>query len=212
MKRGAAVAACIVACTPVACSGDSAAPTASVPGVTAGPAPTTQPTIDAPAPATATTPPASTPVPSSDDSTATLPTTQLTLPNNNTTTTTTPAPASGAAWCATAQRLNELTTAFRQLDAADAAAVEVSLAAILDELAVIADVAPAEVAGDLAVSTQAFGLLDAALAEVDYDLDAADLTDLDARADAIEVANDRIRAYNAAECGIDIGVIGEGVP
>lgn len=117
-----------------------------------------------------------------------------------------------ADWCSVAEDLYGLTTAFRQLDAANTAAVQMSLVAILERLDTIAGLVPPQLAADLDVSAQAFELLDAALAAVGYDVDAADLGELDARADEIAAANDRIRAYNADECGIAVDVTGEGAP
>lgn len=121
-------------------------------------------------------------------------------------------PVGNGPWCAVAVDLHDLTTAFRELDAAEVGAVQMSLVAILERLAAIAPLAPPALADDLAVSTEAFVLLDAALAEVDYELGEADLTALDARSDAITAANERIRAYNARECGIDVGVTGAEAP
>lgn len=115
-------------------------------------------------------------------------------------------------WCGVAEELYSLTTAFRQLDAGDTAAVQMSLIAILDRLTAITELVPAHLADDLDVSSQAFEMLDAALAEVGYDVAAADLSELDARAVEIGAANDRIRSYNAAECGIAVDVTGEGAP
>lgn len=115
-------------------------------------------------------------------------------------------------WCASALRLHDLTAAFRRLDTDDTAAVRLSLTAILAELDQIARVAPIGLAADVATSTEAFTLLDAALADVGYDIEAADLTTLEARAPAISAANDRIRAHNAAECGIDVGVTSADAP
>ncbi len=117
-----------------------------------------------------------------------------------------------AQWCAVAVELHDLTTAFRALDADNRGAVEMSLVAILERLDAIAPLTPPALTDDLAVSAEAFALLDAALAEVDYDLAAADLTELDARTTAISAANERIRAYNAGECGIDVGVTGADPP
>ncbi|HWL41712.1 MAG TPA: hypothetical protein VNQ73_02125 [Ilumatobacter sp.] len=125
---------------------------------------------------------------------------------------TTPTTDVSAGWCAVAADLHALTAAFRRLDTGQTAAVQMSLVAILERLAAIAPVAPADLTDDLAVSAEAFELLDAALATVGYDITAADLTEVDARTAEIAAANDRIRAYNAAECGIDIGVTGEDVP
>lgn len=205
MKRSitAVVALTLVACT----DGGGPATTPAPPADTVASRPSTGPTTNsAPPPGTVTVaPPSSTPVSSTP-----APITVASAPTPTSSPVATPAPLEQ--WCPTAERLHELTAAFRQLDAADSAAVQVSLVGILDELAQIAEVVPDELADDLAVSTEAFELLDAALAEVRYDLGAADLTALDARADAIATANDRIRAYNAAECGIDIGVTGEDVP
>ena len=115
-------------------------------------------------------------------------------------------------WCTVAEDLYGLTTAFRQLDAGNTGAVQMSLIAILERLDTIAELVPPHLAADLGVSAEAFEMLDAALAEVGYDVDAADLSALDARTAEIAAANDRIRAYNADECGIAVDVTGEGAP
>jgi len=115
-------------------------------------------------------------------------------------------------WCLRAAELNLLTTAFRQSDAADRDAVRESLATILDRIGRIAAVVPPEIADDLAVSSDAFAMLDAALAQVGYDFAEADLSELDARTAEIGAANEVIRRYNHDVCGLDAGVTGQEVP
>lgn len=115
-------------------------------------------------------------------------------------------------WCLRAAELNQLAGAFRELDATDRDAVENALAEILDRLDRIEAVVPGRLAGDLAVSAEAFRLLEAALDDVDYDIAAADFTELDERRPAIVAANSRIRVYNHDECGLDAGVTGAEVP
>ncbi len=189
----------------VACSGSE--PDAATTGAPAA----TQPTaVPASSGAVAGAPVTSAPVTSVPVTTVSATSVEPSTPMAPTTAVATD-PSAGE-WCAIAVDLHDLTSAFRELDADDTAAVRVSLVAILERLAAIEAVAPPGLAADLAVSAEAFQLLDAALATVDYRIADADLTELDARADAIEAANDRIRTYNSAECGIDIGVTGEDVP
>jgi hypothetical protein len=191
-----------------ACSGDddaaadtnappAPAPTTGAPTPTsAGPVtPTSAPAVDSVAPTTVrpTTDPATTTATTAATSAATS------------------AVASGE-WCLRAAELNQLAGAFRELDATDHDAVEHALTEILDRLDRIEAVVPGPLADDLAVSAEAFLLLDAALDEVDYDIAAADFTELDERRPAIVAANSRIRVYNHEECGLDAGVTGAEVP
>ena len=114
--------------------------------------------------------------------------------------------AADSEWCRLAAELHYLTTQFRQLSADDTDAVRGLLREILQRLAAIEPVSPPQLAVDVPVSADAFRLLDRALAEVDYDLGAADLTVLDARQAEIAAANARIRAFNRDACGLDLGV------
>jgi ABC-type transport system substrate-binding protein len=184
-----------------ACSGDDGDSTVDTNAPTA-PAPTTR----APAPTPAVT-----------VTTTSVPATVSVAP---TTVRPTTEPAASVAtsavsndeWCLRAAELNQLAGAFRELDATDRDAVEHALAEILDRLDRIEAVVPGRLAGDLAVSAEAFRLLEAALDDVDFDIAAADFTELDERRPAIVAANSRIRVYNHDECGLDAGVTGAEVP
>lgn len=194
---GAALAAVLLLAA--GCSGDAAAPVTSA----LQPTVPTSVAVAASGPATGTEPPptsavavTSVPVPVSSTSSAPV-----------AASTTTP-----EEWCGVASDLNGLTTAFRTIDASDTAAVELSLIAILERLDTIAALAPPHLVADVAVSAEAFEFLDAALADVGYDVGDADLADLDARADEIAAANDRIRDYNRSECGFDAGLTGDTAP
>ena len=150
--------------------------------------------------------------------TVAVPSTTAPATSASTTTTTTPttAPpttvADSAEWCRHAVALNELATRFKALDAADTDAVRATLAAILEQLDLIEPLAPLDLADPFVVSADAFRLLEVALAEVDYDLARADLSDVEQRTDEISAANRQIRTYNQATCGLDAGVTGEEVP
>ena len=187
-----------------ACSGDDDS-TAATNAPTA-PAPTTRaPTPTPGLPATTTSVPAVAPV----APTTVRPTTE---PATTMSTSTVTSAVSNDEWCLRAAELNQLAGAFRELDATDRDAVEDALGEILDRLDRIEAVVPGRLAGDLAVSAEAFRLLEAALDDVDYDLAAADFTELDERRPAIVAANSRIRVYNHDECGLDAGVTGAEVP
>ena len=180
--------------------------------------PTTEPTTPgtrAPSSTARVTPPATPAAPTTGALivTSSAPPTATTVPP-----TTEPAPSAPTVapatdeWCLRAAELNQLAGAFRELDATDREAVERALDEILDRLERIEAVVPAELAADLTVSAEAFRLLEAALSEVDYDMAAADFTQLDERRPAIVAANSRIRVYNHDECGLDAGVTGAEVP
>lgn len=182
-----------LAATLLACSGDDDAAPNTAPDTTSDTAPNATPVVE----------PVETSVP------AAVTTAAAVSPSSTTEIATVASPGD---WCVVAEDLYGLTTAFRQLDAGNTAAVQMSLIAILERLDAIAELVPPHLAADLGVSAQAFEMLDAALAEVGYDVDAADLSALDARTAEIAAANDRIRAYNADECGIAVDVTGEGEP
>jgi hypothetical protein len=184
-----------------ACSGDDTAIDTTV----------STPTTAAPTATRVTTPTTSVPETTSGPAaTSVLPTTAP-PPTEPATSVATTAVTTGE-WCLRAAELNLLAGEFRQLDATDRDAVEQALAEILDRLVRIEAVVPAGLAGDFAVSAEAFRLLEAALAAVDYEMAAADFTQLDARGEAIVAANARIREYNHDECGLDAGVTGAEVP
>jgi hypothetical protein len=160
----------------------------------------------------ATTPPTSEAAPpttaaATTSTTSTPATVAATEPARTSSVTSAPAPTTLAAadpeWCLRAAELNQLTADFRELDAGDSAGIEAALATILDRVALIEPVAPSSLALDLAVSNEAFRLLDAALQQSGYDLTEADLSELDERADEIAEANARIREYNHTMCGFD---------
>lgn len=200
MRRAITLTVALVATLP-ACSGDDAAAPNSTGYTTTGT--TNDTTTDTNTDTTPVVEPVATSVPAAVTTAAVVSTSS---------TTEIATVASPGDWCAVAEDLYGLTTAFRQLDAGNTGAVQMSLIAILERLDVIAELVPPHLAGDLGVSAQAFEMLDAALAEVGYDVDAADLSALDTHTAEIAAANDRIRAYNADACGIAIDVTGEGAP
>lgn len=181
-----ALVALAAAVAPTACSGSSDAAPASSPPLAAAAATSTDPVEAVP-----TLPPSS----PAGTSGATVATT-----------------AETGEWCERAGALNRLATEFRNLDAADTGAVRDTLAAVLAELDAIEPLAPPALATDLAVSAEAFRLLDTALSGVAYDLSRADLSAVEARTAAITTANERIREYNHTTCGLDAGVTGEDLP
>jgi hypothetical protein len=187
-----------------ACSGDDDS-TADTNAPTA-PAPTTRAPTPTPAAPVTTT---SVPAPVSIAPTTVRPTTE---PTTTVAISVATSVVANDEWCLRAAELNQLAGAFRELDATDRDAVEHALAEILDRLDRIEAVVPGRLAGDLAVSAEAFRLLEAALDDVDYDIAAADFTELDERRPAIVAANSRIRVYNHDECGLDAGVTGAEVP
>jgi hypothetical protein len=202
MRRGLAILAVLAL---GACTGDDATTADTTADTTASttPAPTTRASTTASAPTTSTT--------SSVAADSTAPPTTVGPASQPATSVATSVGATDE-WCLRAAELNQLAGAFRELDATDRDAVEQGLAEILDRLDRIETVVPTQLADDLAVSAEAFRLLEAALSDVDYDMEAADFTQLDARRSAIVAANSRIRTFNHDECGLDAGVTGAEVP
>lgn len=208
LTRGPRVLLALATVVLAACDGGSepAAGASTTPTVSN---PIASPVGDGSPPSTGRAP--ATSVPTTADAEPTSPTAS---PSDVTTTAALTVPTTSAPdeWCALAAELHYLTTQFRQLDADDDDAVRQLLREILDRLAAIEPVSPPKLELDLPVSADAFRLLDTALAEVDYDIAAADLTALEAREAEIAEANIRIREYNREACGLDIGVTGTEPP
>jgi hypothetical protein len=104
-------------------------------------------------------------------------------------------------WCVSARELADTSAAIDAVDPNDPEAVRAAVTEMLASTEAAAPLAPAEIADDVAESLATFQALDAALAEVDYDLLRADLTGI---ADDLS-ATERVDAYNAEVCGLDLG-------
>ena len=106
-------------------------------------------------------------------------------------------------WCTVAAEVDQLSDRSDLVDYTDPAAVENYLNDLVPALDAAAAEAPDEIADAVATSADIAGRLRDALADADYDMLVADLSlidELDAERDA---AQDTIRTFNAAQCGIE---------
>lgn len=109
-------------------------------------------------------------------------------------------------WCIAAREMETVADAMDDIDYTDPEAVETAVTEFVSKYEEIAPLAPAEIAGDIALNMEGALLLRDALAAVDYDFLVADLSAIgriEAEADA---AKDRIEAYNERACGIPADV------
>lgn len=156
------------------CSGDDDAASGAVTG-----APSTTPTTDA------TTVP--TTVPS---------TTPTTVPPR----TVPPTTVDVAAWCAVAAEVEAIDRLAPSPDPAD---VEVRVAARVEAIERAVAVAPPDLVDDVVLALDETRMVDAALADVGYDLLLVDLSVLDGElVEGSDAASLRIQRFNERECGI----------
>ena len=172
-------------------------------------------TADGPANDTANDPVRATPTPNasttlSADSPTTLATPGSTVPSANptddSTTSTTMLSFAGdpnSEWCTVAAELVVLSDGFEAASVSDPYAVERTLTAFVDRMALIAFIAPPEIVDDVALSVGAFGDMLAILEAADFDLGAADLSTIESQRPALEESSNRIATYNRNVCGLD---------
>lgn len=116
------------------------------------------------------------------------------------TTTTAPRPDGfDSEWCASARRLAAASSVMDAVDPTDPAAVEDAVTEMLAEAEAAVPLAPPEIADDVASALDAFRSIDAALADVGYELLRADLSGVAAD----QAASERVDAYNVEVCGLE---------
>ncbi len=115
-----------------------------------------------------------------------------------------------AAWCGAARLVREASLAMDLIDPTDADAVEAAITQMVDRSADAAPLAPDEISDDVATSLATMRRLEAAHADVDYELLRADLSAVVAGGGSAE-ADDRIEAFNAEHCGFTVDATDDAV-
>lgn len=151
-------------------------------------------------PTAASTTPSTAPVTNAPVTTA--PPTTSTSTSTSTTTAPPPPTSVNAAWCGPAADVRDASDRFEETitDPDEVRTVVTELALAVEAAA---EVAPDELADEVATTEEILVELDRALAATDYDLLTADLSVFAERADELEAANEVIRAYNTEFCGFD---------
>lgn len=107
-----------------------------------------------------------------------------------------------ADWCALAVAIEEVDDLGDELSPTDPSAVEEYFALFLPLLGEAVGIAPSEIADAVRTSNEIANEANDALAAVDYDLLALDLSVITARDAENEAATDAIEAFNEEQCGI----------
>lgn len=108
-------------------------------------------------------------------------------------------------WCVSARRIAAASSVVDAVDPSDPEAVEAAVTDMLAEAEAAAPLAPPEIAEDVEAALASFRAIDAALADVDYDLLRADLSGV---ADD-QGPSERVDAYNQDVCGLESDAVGD---